>query len=386
MFQLPKTVSSGLAATLLALIAGCASAPLDDASPTFAVRPVADEPQFAFLWNDQVTSWRYLKSEPVEFAAPSHVGSSDELVVATSQGEVVKYQAANGEVLWRSRFPESTFHAGPVVGQGRVYVTDLEGRIRALDMYSGELVWETKISNSIETRGTWSNGRLFVSDAADVLWAFDGESGDRLWTHSREVPEFFTVKGSCAPVPDNDVVYCGFSDGHLVALRADTGEPVWDVDLSGGNDAFVDVDDRVFLVGSRIYAVSYSGGIYALERATGTIIWRRDVESAADVEISDGRLFVASAMGRVSALDLETGEPLWAFAFQRALPGSLGSFGPYLLAFTTTGPVYILDAKTGYPFKKWRGTTGFLAPVERGSSRLYAMSNYGELFGLKLGY
>ena len=93
-----------------------------------------------------------------------------------------------------------------------------------------------------------------------------------------------------------------------------------------------------------------------------------------------------SHSGNVSALDLATGEPLWAFAFQRALPGSLGSFGPYLLAFTTAGPVYILDAKTGYPFKKWRGTTGFLAPVERGSSRLYAISNYGELFGLKLGY
>ena len=57
-----------------------------------------------------------------------------------------------------------------------------------------------------------------------------------------------------------------------------------------------------------------------------------------------------------------------------------------MVAFSTDGPLYVLDGESGYPYLKWIGTSGFGAPVERGSSRLYALTNHGQLFGLKLGY
>jgi outer membrane protein assembly factor BamB len=388
MDALPSRESRSLGTLLLPLIlvlAGCARAPASEPSTTFAVKPQAKTPRVAFLWRDQVTSWDYLGSTPKEFASPSHVGPTDELVVTTSEGEVMKVQAANGSVRWRRRLG-GEFHGGATIGVNQAFVVDLEGHLRALDLGTGDENWQVQLDQSVESRGAYSAGRLFLSDSADVLRAFDARTGEQLWAYSRETPEYFTVKGSCIPVVDNDAVYCGFSDGHLAAVQIDTGDELWSVDLTGGNLDFVDVDGAVLLVGPRIYAASYSGGVYALERRSGRIIWRREMESVSDLIRSGDRLFVASAIGRVAALDLESGEPEWGFEMTESLPGALAAFGPYVMAFATNGPMYVLDAATGYPHLKWRGTSGFGAPVESGSSRLYGLTNGGQLFGFKLGY
>lgn len=370
---------------LLAGLAGCASSSAGTPSATFAVEPQAKAPRVAFLWRDQVTSWDYLGSTPKEFAGPSHIGPTDELVVTTSEGEVMKLQAANGSVRWRRRIG-GEFHGGATIGNTQAFVADLEGNLRALDLSDGSENWNVQLSHSVESRGTYDAGRLFLSDSADVFYAFDAKNGDQLWTYSRDIPEYFTVKGSCEPVVDRDAVYCGFSDGHLVALQIDTGDELWSTDLTGGNLDFVDIDGRVLLVGPRIYAASYSGGIYAIDRRSGRIIWRQEMESASDLIRAGDQLFVASAIGRVVSLDLESGEPMWGFEMTESLPGSLVSFGPYLLAFSTDGPMYVLDAETGYPHLKWRATGGFGAPVEAGSSRVYALTNGGQVLGFKLGY
>lgn len=368
----------------LFLIAGCAKERVVNPH-TFTVQPSAVKPRLTFLWQEQLGSWKFLSSEPKEFATPSHVASSDELVVATSEGEVLKFQASNGRILWQQRFA-GEYHAGAVVGSGRAFVADLQGSVRALDLRTGAVVWQTQLPNSVETRGSYSDGRLFFSDAADKLHALDAATGEELWTVSRDVPEYFTVKGSCTPVIDDDAVYCGFSDGALVAIQIDSGDVIWEVDLSDGKKNFADVDGAVRVVGDRIYAASYAGGVYALDRMSGAPIWHSRVESAADFAISDGRFFVASALGRVVALALEDGEPLWSFKLNGSFPGSLAVFGPYIVTLATDGPVYVIDADTGYPHLKWIGSSGFGAPVEPGSSRLYALSNQGKLLGLKLGY
>lgn len=366
------------------LIAGCAQGHKSP-SPTFTTRASAATPRIAFLWHEQLTSWKYLGTEPKEFANPTHIGASDELVVATSEGEVLKLQASNGSVLWRKRL-DGVFHAGAVTGGGRSYLADLEGHVVALELRDGQTAWQTQLPNSVETRGAYAQGRLFVSDTADILHAFDAQTGEELWSLARDVPEYFTVKGSCTPVVDRDAVYCGFSDGALVAAQIDTGERLWEVDLSDGKKNFADVDGAVIVHGDRIYAVSYAGGVYALNRDTGAPIWHSRVESASDYVISGDRLFVASAVGRIIALALDDGEPLWSFKLKDSYPGSLAAFGPYVLAFSTDGPLFVLDADTGYPHVKWVGTSGFAAAVEFGSSRMYAITNHGQLLGLKLGY
>ena len=76
---------------------------------------------------------------------------------------------------------------------------------------------------------------------------------------------------------------------------------------------FADVDGAVQVVGDRIYAASYAGGVYALNREDGAPIWQSRVESAADFVVAEDRIVIASAIGRIVSLALDDGEPLWSF-------------------------------------------------------------------------
>jgi len=374
-----------LLASLLVSAAGCAAkTPSDGGALAFRVRPETPAPRLDVLWRAAVSSRHYFDKVPKEFARPTHVGFSDELVVGTSEGVVVKYQAANGRVRWRRR-PGGTFQAAPEVADGRCWLGDLQGELIALDLDDGHEIRRKSLQSSIEGKPTEAGGRLFVSDDTDTLYAFDAATGKQLWTYRRETPEYFTIKGTCSPVVDHDAVYCGFSDGNLAAVQIDTGHELWATNLSSGHTEFVDVDEPPVVEGDTIFAASYAGGMFGLDRRTGTIRWRRDVGAISGFDVDPHGIYVASATGRIVSFGKD-GTSRWSFRLIDKSPVSVDTFGPYVVATTGDGPVYVLDGATGYPQMRWAGTSGFLAPIEVGASRIYLLSNEGHLYAWKLGW
>src|SRR6201982_2908436 len=75
-----------------------------------------------------------------------------------SYSRVFALNGATGEVIW-SYFPEldealiarqthSPYNRGVAIGEGKVYVGTMDGRLIALDMKSGKLVWDTQLAAS----------------------------------------------------------------------------------------------------------------------------------------------------------------------------------------------------------------------------------------------
>src|SRR3974390_2921011 len=75
-----------------------------------------------------------------------------------SYSRVFALNGATGEVIW-SYFPEldegliarqthSPYNRGVAIGEGKVYVGTMDGRLIALDMKSGKLLWDTKLIDS----------------------------------------------------------------------------------------------------------------------------------------------------------------------------------------------------------------------------------------------
>src|SRR5699024_2473790 len=121
----------------------------------------------------------------------------------------------------------------------------------------------------------------------------------------RAMPEYFTMKESCAPVVEGGVVYCGFADGVLAALQMDTGEMLWESDLSGSRTEFIDVDGRPIVTGSRVFAPSFDGGLYAVDKASGDKIWQLDLTGITDLAYGGAWIYAATANGRIVAIDSE---------------------------------------------------------------------------------
>ena len=65
--------------------------------------------------------------------------------------------------------------------------------------------------------------------------AVDATTGKFKWQYKSETPEEYTLRGHAGVTIDKDLIFTGFSNGTLAALRKDTGSVAWsfsDADVS----------------------------------------------------------------------------------------------------------------------------------------------------------
>ena len=150
--------------------------------------------------------------------------------------------------------PIGSGYSGPVVAEGRVFVTDyrpkpetqtLEAmeRVICLDEQTGKILWthewETHYRRQLQSYATGPRAtplivgkRLYTLGATGRIHCLDVKSGDVQWEHDAlkefgaEVPTFGV---SAAPIAWKDTVIfaCGGRDGLLRALDMSTGKEKW---------------------------------------------------------------------------------------------------------------------------------------------------------------
>jgi PQQ-dependent dehydrogenase (methanol/ethanol family) len=147
--------------------------------------------------------------------------------------------------------------------------------------------WSTELGTpgTLETTPIVSNGVLYASGPWSTVFALDARTGALKWSWDPKLP---TTGGSrlCCGAVNRGValydgrVYVGLLDGRLVALDAETGTVVWDVQTS------VDLKESYSITGApRVVkgkVIIGNGGaenavrgyVSAYDAASGTLAWR----------------------------------------------------------------------------------------------------------------
>jgi outer membrane protein assembly factor BamB len=189
------------------------------------------------------------------------------------QGYVVAYDLETGKPRWshaagsgfRSTLAGDGPRATPTLHEGRVYAYGVDGRLRALDLASGRLLFER-----------------------DIL----GENNGRAPDHG--------IASSPLVIDGLVVVVAGGPNGRsLVAHDAETGESRW----GGGDDGAGYSSPMVAtLAGVRQIVVFNLGGLAGHDPATGEVLWKdrwpaRPEKVSQPVVLGDDRLFVSMGYG-----------------------------------------------------------------------------------------
>jgi alcohol dehydrogenase (cytochrome c) len=124
---------------------------------------------------------------------------------------------------------------------------------------------------------------MFMTGPDGYVWALDAASGAMLWQYQHAIP--LDTPLCCGNVNRGVAVAEGkvffvTVNGHLIALDAATGKPVWNklfVDVRAGESATLAplVVKNLVLVGSSGAEYGVRGHIDAFEIATGRRLWRR---------------------------------------------------------------------------------------------------------------
>ena len=271
-----------------------------------------------------------------------------------------------------------------------VLVGTTHGEVIALDVADGSERWRSRVGTEVGAAPTAGAGKVFVQTIDDRVSALDADSGDLVWTYDSQMP-LLTLRGTSAPVFDQGVLYTGFANGKVVALRGENGEPIWEqrVMLPEGRselDRIVDVDARVLLDGGSMYALAYQGRVAAISRREGRPMWEQELSGYLDMAQGYGQVYVVDADDTISALDKSNGEINWqqeAFA-RRKLSAPL-AFSNYVVAGDDEGYLHVLAQRDGRLVGRRKlGGKGVRTQTVIADDMLYTLTNSGTLTALKV--
>jgi outer membrane protein assembly factor BamB len=295
---------------------------------------------------------------PIDIGGSSAAYDDGRVFVVNYSGLLLAFDASSGAQLWsRQLAGQYAFSASPTARQGIVFVggAGSGGTLYAVDEVTGSVIWTRAVANGDKSSPALSDdGGVYVTYACGVAYRFDRNSGRQDWVHttgcsggggstpvyvgqrvyardaatgnrildSRTGADVGQFSAGPAPAFDNGRGFF-LNGGTLEARDAQTNTVLW----SFGGDG--KLTTAPIVVNRNVYVGSSAGMIYALDPATGAVLWNTNVGAgiaAADeytgLNAGEG-LLVVPAGSRLVAY-----EPGASAATMTPTPTSIGTRTP----------------------------------------------------------
>lgn len=185
-------------------------------------------------------------------------------IVGGDNGRVSAVLMKQGQLIWQQRISQATgateidrlndVDTTPVIVNGVVYALAYNGNLTALDLRSGQVMWKRELG-SVNDFIVDAN-RIFLVDQNDRVVALNADGGVTLWTQSDLLHRNLT-----SPVLYNGYLVVGDSEGYMHWINADDGRFVAQqkVDSSGFQTEPVVASDKLLIQAK-------DGTLYAIKR------------------------------------------------------------------------------------------------------------------------
>ncbi len=286
-----------------------------------------------------------------------------------AESRISAFDVNNGRRLWRIDLTpkgenEGALGGGLAYGDGKLYVTTAYGDVLALQPNTGLIYWHVALKLPIRGAPGTDAGRVFVITQDNQLFALNGESGERLWTHAA-LQEAAGLLGAAAPAVEGSTVVAPFSSGEVVALRAESGTVAWSEQLvrTAGRvnaiGALNDINALPVIDRGRVYAVSQSGRFVAIDQRSGERVWERAIGATQTPWVAGEVIYVITVESQIICLNRADGKVRWVRQLQRykdpSAPikkGVIAWYGPVLagdrlIVASTDERAYALSPYTG---------------------------------------
>jgi outer membrane protein assembly factor BamB len=363
-------------------------------NPAHAMGHPALPDKLARAWNTSIgdASGRYTKilSQPV--VEQGRVFAMDGGV------QVSALDVANGGRIWRVDLkPEelrgNAFGGGPSFWKDRLYVTTGYAQVLALDPADGKVIWRTNVNAPVHSPPTVADGRVFAVTVENELNALDASDGRKLWSHNG-IPETAGLLGGASPAVEGEVVIAAYSSGELFALRVENGRAAWSDNLAStrGSNAvagLADIRGRPVIDRGRVFAVSHSGRMTAIDLRRGDRVWEREIASSHSPWVVGDYVFILANDNELLCMTRDAGNIRWTrqlrrFEDEKAKSDPILWAGPVLagnrlIALSSLGEAVSVSPYTGeVSGSQEMSSGGFFGPVVADNA-LYLLTDDANL-------
>jgi eukaryotic-like serine/threonine-protein kinase len=292
--------------------------------------------------------------------------------------------------MWSYTTGEAVY-ASPVVADGYVFTPSFDGKLYALDEYTGSLLWSFTTGSNIVATPAVGNGMVYLASRDFTVYGLDEKTGSVIWRISNVAPVV------SSPVLADGVLFYGtlYSPtaihADFLAVNPQDGTILWREAIDDHIEGSASVSNgRVFFGKGAIN----SAVVMALNETNGKSIWNYSTAPLKTTitgapALGYGNVYVGLDSTRFLALNQATGALVWSFSTPSGSNATTPSIYNGVVYFGTgRGIVYARNATTGVQVWSYTTPTGGAVAsspaIALGSKTLFFGSNDLYLYALNL--
>jgi outer membrane protein assembly factor BamB len=207
----------------------------------------------AILWTNSMLGWT--RGAPVLKGGVVFLGDS--------YGAIYAFNATSGDQVWLGQVHGGIAWSISII-DGLLIGGTASGELFAMDL-DGSIAWSRTLTSflpqgAIMAAPCGGGGRVYISESQGTLWALDSQTGEVLWTRMDVGWPLLS-----SPAYEGETVYYASHMG-VFAFDAGNGSTRWRV--TGDNVQFF---GSPMVSNGTVFAVQYQGFLYAIDAETGLV-------------------------------------------------------------------------------------------------------------------
>jgi outer membrane protein assembly factor BamB len=240
------------------------------------------------------------------------------------------------EVLWSYQL-DNFISSSPIISNGRVFVSSMDGRIYCFDMTNGDILWDYATLGQITSTPAYYNGMVYVGSQDSYFYCIDAEDGSLAWSFDTN----FMIESS--PTIKDDRVYFGSSDGSLYCLNANSGSLIWSFPTGNVIWSSPAVTDE------HVYFGDLNGVFFCLDAVDGGLVWSYATGSGiwSSPAVYGDKVFFGSNDKYFYCLDAYDGDFIWSYDTGNEVHSSPAVAYGYVYVGTSGIGLFCFDIEDG---------------------------------------
>ena len=268
------------------------------------------------IWKKNFYNKSEKKMKPILYFA----NNEEILIVADSIAKLYAVNINSGELLWENR-NSSPFNSQVKVYKDKFFVIDFDNILRCYSIEDGSEIWKFKTGKSfIQSHKKLSllivDEKIFFNNSLGDITAIDIESGSMLWQRPTQAnigyADSFSLKTSDL-IASNDLILFSNNKNNFYSLDVKTGSLNWKQKINSNL--------RPTLVGNLIFTITMEGFLVVVNRKNGSVIRSTDIFKKYDKKkrskispigfiVGVDKIYLTTSSGRLFVIDILTGRTL----------------------------------------------------------------------------